>query len=495
MKAVRSNLPKALCASFDVALRPAEGTVAPVALLWTDEDGQWQPLLPALKAVHPWIYTLGRYDPQARTGPAIWLKCIVDRTLSDAPPAGETPVLYLPRVRRQDLRAAVDCPAHLQPLVELQYRGRVWHQLNGHDWTVRAFLVSADGLGLDLAADRRTEEAMLRALPLLAGLDVTPLRGRRLDAEDFDRLAVADPVRDLLLWLNQPEAFEAGAREARWESFRGLCQGTFGLDPEKMAPSQVAGMILKAEPALDVVWARFREAPELYGGVARLLKEPTGLGQRSLGFEAERDPRCNDLQEETLRRDLDSLAAVPHPEACSRILDLERTHGERRGWVWARLGWSSWAMALQALARLARAALAPIGGGSPEEAAALYSRSGWEGDAAAMEALATFRGGPDSGLMTRIVRALYEPWLDASARHFQSLLAANPPSAGSALDRILPEQDTCIVFVDGLRFDLASALAARLEARSLQVSVGYRQAALPTVTSTWEVTVPTSPLS
>ena len=49
------------------------------------------------------------------------------------------PVLYLPHVRRQELRAAGDCPPHLQPLIELQYRGRVWHQSNGHDWSVRAF--------------------------------------------------------------------------------------------------------------------------------------------------------------------------------------------------------------------------------------------------------------------------------------------------------------------------------------------------------------------
>ena len=60
----------------------------------------------------------------------------------------------------------------------------------------------------DIAADRRTEEAMLRALPLLAEVDVRTLQGRRLDADDFDKLSVDDPVRDLLLWLNNPDTFE-----------------------------------------------------------------------------------------------------------------------------------------------------------------------------------------------------------------------------------------------------------------------------------------------
>jgi len=200
----RASLTGALLGALRAAMLAPEGHIPPAAILWTDAEAQWLPLLPTFRAVFPWVYTFGKYNPEAKTGPAIWLKCIVDRTLNEAPPQGETPVLYLPRVRRQDLRAAGDCPAHLQPLVELQYRGRVWHQSNGHDWTVRAFLVSSDGLGLDIAADRQTEEAMLRALPLLAEVDVRALEGRRLDADDFDKLAVADPVRDVLLWLNHP---------------------------------------------------------------------------------------------------------------------------------------------------------------------------------------------------------------------------------------------------------------------------------------------------
>jgi hypothetical protein len=53
---------------------------------------------------------------------------------------------------------------------------------------VRAILISDEGLGLDVAADRRTEEAFLRVLPILAEVDARTLRGRRLDADDFDNL-------------------------------------------------------------------------------------------------------------------------------------------------------------------------------------------------------------------------------------------------------------------------------------------------------------------
>ncbi|MCZ2076047.1 MAG: BREX-1 system phosphatase PglZ type B [Bryobacterales bacterium] len=473
-----------LTASFRAATLAPEGQVPPAAILWTDADGLWLPLLPALRAVCHWVYSFGKYHPETKTGPAIWLKCIVDRTLPEAPPAGETPILYLPHVRRQDLRAAGECPPHLQPLVELQYRGRVWHQSNGHDWTVRAFLVSDEGMGLDIAADRRTEEAMLRALPLLAEIDLSPLRGRRLDADDFDKLSVQDPVRDLLLWLNHPETFEAGAKGARWESFRSVAKSEFGLDPEKTSPSEVAGLLLRAELGLDRVWTRFVEAPQLYQGVAKLLRDPAGMGQGQLTLDPARDPRINEREEVELRQALEAASRLAHATACGKVVELEARHGERRGWVWARLGWSPWAKALEPLARLARAAETPVGGGTLTAAAAAYAESGWRCDAAAMEALAMFRSGAEAALLAQVVRALYQPWLEASARHFQSLVADDAKAAREAVGQALAEAETCLLFVDGLRFDLAGKLMALLEERSMKANLTWRLAALPTVTPT-----------
>lgn len=480
----RATLLEAIRESFSVAVRPAEGWSTPSAILWTDADGQWLPLLPALRAVFPWVYMLGRYEPVKRTGPAIWLKCVVDRTLPEAPPPGEIPVLYLPQVRRQDLRAAGDCPQQLQPLVELQYRGRVWHQSNGHDWTVRAFLVASDGLDLDIAADRRTEEAMLRALPLLAEVDVRTLQGRRLDADDFDKLSVDDPVRDLLLWLNNPDTFEAAAKGGHWQSFRSLCRNEFNLDPEQTPPSEIAGYLVIAEPRLDRVWNRFMESPQLYTGVAKLLRDPAQVGQGQLTLDPSRDPRINERDENELRQQMDTILQMPHAAACARLLELETKHAERREWVWARLGWSPWARALGPLARLARAAQTPLGGSSPAAAAATYAQSGWQCDAAAMESLALFRNSADASTMAQVVRSLYVPWLEASARHFQSLVTADPKVARDGVGQIVADQDTCLLFADGLRFDQAAKLAALLEERSMKVALTWRLAALPTVTAT-----------
>ena len=125
----------------------------PAVMLWTDKDSQWAPVMPTLRAALPELFTLGGYAPEHRTGPAIWLKCALARTLPEiAFDPNATPILYLPGVSRTDLRAIESCPRDLQPLAELQYRGIFWSQTNGKDWTVNAFLTAKQGgLALNVA--------------------------------------------------------------------------------------------------------------------------------------------------------------------------------------------------------------------------------------------------------------------------------------------------------------------------------------------------------
>jgi hypothetical protein len=474
----------ALSASLKAATQPSNYEVAPAAIVWTDADGQWIPLMAALRGLMPTLYTLGAYDAAQRTGPSIWLKCVVGRSVPESPAVGDIPIFYLPRVSRQQLRAGGDCPPHLQPLVELQFRGRVWHQSNGQDWTVRAFLTSDHGLGLDVAQDTRTEEAFLRVLPLLVTVDLQQLRGRRLDAGDFDKLAVQDPIRDMLLWLNSPASFEAAAKEGKWESFRGICHSEFGLNPDKVPPPEIAGRIILGDPKLEGVWKRFEEAPHLYSGVAKVMRQPSGMDTGKLVFDLSRDPRMNENQEAELRSALETVVNLAHGKACQRILELEARHSERRKWVWARLDFSPWAITLEPLARLANQAKQTLGGATLDAACDEYASVGWLADEAAIEAMACFSSGPNAALQDKLVKVLYETWLDASARHFQMLVVNSPAEARQAVEQPKAEKDTCILFIDGLRFDLAQRLAKRLEAQSMQVLVDHRMAPLPTVTAT-----------
>jgi hypothetical protein len=65
----------------------ANAHVAPVALLWPDEGGQWQPIIERLGEQLP-LLSLGEYDPAARRGPAYWVRCVVTGTIDAGLPAG-----------------------------------------------------------------------------------------------------------------------------------------------------------------------------------------------------------------------------------------------------------------------------------------------------------------------------------------------------------------------------------------------------------------------
>ena len=72
--------------------------------------------------------------------------------------------------RRANWLAALGIPKPQRlAVVELQYRGTMWTQLNGKDWKVEAFLVSENGgLGLEVGRDNATRNATLGALDVLA---------------------------------------------------------------------------------------------------------------------------------------------------------------------------------------------------------------------------------------------------------------------------------------------------------------------------------------
>jgi hypothetical protein len=476
------TLQDTLTASLAAATRSPEGVADPVALLWTDADGQWRPLLPSLQKACGQLYVLGDYDPDHRTGPAIWLKCIVDRTLAGvSPPVGAVPILYLPGVGRQHLRAGGDCPAPVQPLIELQYRGALWHQRNGRDWTVEAFISSEDGVGLDVALDHRTREAMTRALPVLATEPIAPLRGRRLDADDFDRLSVGDPVRDLLAWMSEPEPFQGRCDAARWETFRNICVREFGFDPDKDGPARAGDQMLNGNGKWQGVWQRFCDAPRGYPGIAELLRYAK---PRDLFVDQSRQPQVNEEQEGHLRYALEAVIAMPHQQACDRVIELEMQNRGRRSWVWANLGYSAMAGVLEPLSRLAGLARSPLGGASVKAMAADYAEDGWRCDRAALDAMNHAKSPTDTALVAKVVRALYAPWLDTSARKFQELATQGEAEYRKLVSGVDAEPETCVVFADGLRFDVAGMLQERLEQRGLRVKLGHRIAPLPTVTAT-----------
>ena len=466
-----------------------DDAAAPAAVLWADHPAQWGPVIPHLRGLMPHLLALGPYAPGERTGPAIWLRCVVDRTL-DAPgiPNGATPVIYLPGVSRQELGAAQTCPRRLQPLVELQYRGVCWTQKNGRDWTLEAFLTSeSGGLGLDVARDAATRQAMLRALPQVAAAPVQGLRGRRLEAEDFDALLSDDPIKDLLAWLNDPQAAAAGWDAARRDAFASRCQADFGFDPAADGELAAAERLGQREGAWRPVWSRFAEAPARYPGVPELLRRarPDDLTE-DLFADRSSWPQENETDEAALRSRLDACSGKAPAAARDEIRALEAEHGPRRGWVWADLGQAPLARALEHLAVIAERAAEQLGGASAADLARRYADGAWLVDAAALAAMAAVTAAADQQAVRAALHAVYLPWLESAARRLQELVQQKPAALRDAPETYaVPDAPgTAILFADGLRFDLAQRLADRLRDAGRSVALATRWAALPTVTAT-----------
>src|SRR5205807_47199 len=186
-----------------------DDTVPPAAVLWTDEKREWERLVPRLRATLPHFLVLGPYDSANRSGPAIWLRCVLAGRITSPAYAGGSPgavpLIYLPGVSRATLRATDECPNELKPLAELQYRGVFWSQTNGKDWTITAFLqTNHGGLQLQIAKDQASATAIRRALEKLMDVPVADLRAKsasgELNSNYFHLLISDDPVDDLLTW-------------------------------------------------------------------------------------------------------------------------------------------------------------------------------------------------------------------------------------------------------------------------------------------------------
>ena len=490
MTSHKTTLLEAVRASLAHAARYNPGdVVAPAAVLWTDADGQWRPVVEQLRTLMPELLTLGDYDPATRTGPAIWLRCVIepavraDKFPELAWPADTVPVIYMPGVSRQTLRAVEECPDALKPLVEIQYRGTVWTQRNGRDWTVRAFLVNDDeGLGLDVAEDNLTLQAMQGALSRLAVTPVARLRGKRLEAEDFDRLMIGDTPRDLLLWLGDPVVTRRQWDEGTWSAFCSRSRQDYGFDPETDGEIVGGENLGRRDGAWYAVWERFAESPALYPGIPDLLRRAKPQGQ--LILDKDPWPDENDSLENELRAALVKVGSMKPAEARRRLEQLEAKHGPRRGWVWTHLGMCPLANAVGHLAVLAKRTAATLGGDSADAMAKLYAEGGYLADDAAMRAMACVKAAEDSAAVQAAVRCVYLPWLEDTARHFQECLAAKALPTVEQQEGVEAGAGECILFADGLRFDIGQRLAAMASERQLEVSAGWRWAALPTVTAT-----------
>ncbi len=455
---------------------------APVALLWPDEGAQWQPVIDRL-AEHLPVASLGDYDPTARRGPGYWVRCVVAGTVDGGLPEGP-PIVYLPGVARSALRAVDTCPAQLAPIAELQYRSQWLSHPSSRDWSVRALLSHVErGLGLHVAEDADTGEALLLALDRLLDERVDRLVNQVLDADYFNQLVNPDPPSILLGWLDDPVRYRGRTGEVRWAAFVHQCKADYRFDPNVDGEVTAARKLGARLGAWANVWNRFAEAPERYPGIEEQLRKarPEELIVENLDVW----PQDNEMAEDQLRNRLRDFEALTPEGARNEARALDAEHAWRRSTVWADLDRAPLAFALEQLVVLAEVSAQPLASGDLTLLTADYAQRGWRADDASLRALAAAPGSADRAAVSAAVVSMYRTWLEGGAKAMQSSIGpmANsrtydpgPPASSS--------NGTVTVFVDGLRLDLAHRLLDRLSGVGLKVEATTSLSALPTVTET-----------
>lgn len=466
---------------------------APACILWPDLDRQWEEIISNLLKELPELLILGDYNPEVRTGPGIWLRCVIAGKNDDLEiPNDRVPIIYLPGVSRQDLRVVKNYPDYLKPLAELQYRGVIWSQVNAKDWTLLAFIMSDQGgLGLDVSQDKGTKKAMQRALNRLLDEEVELLKGKRLDKDYFNTLLTGgDPVRDLLQWLDQGDAFHNSRSESEWKAFVEVCKSKFAFNPEKDGLLTGAAKLASHDVTWNPVWGRFCEAPKRYlniPGQIRKCNRPSSMLWYDPG-QTDYDgwPQWNEEQETELRKQLQTLGSVPPHEARQKIGELENDHGPRRNLVWAELGKASLAQAMEHLSVLAKTTTNALAAGTIDDLTAGYQNTGWQADDALMRALACMDKQEDIEAVKMAIRTIYKPWAEESARYLQKIVDESGYPGGTAKNHktVHYKDGECIFFVDGLRFDIAKRFVTILKDQGYEIEEKLAWAALPSVTAT-----------
>lgn len=458
--------------------------IAPCAVLWPDPERLWEGVMPELQALLPELFVFGNYAPEKHTGPALWLRCIEAHVVDGAPPVGTAPIIYLPGISREKLRTAEDCPPELAALVELQYRGAMWLHVNGKEWTPYGFLVSKHGgLELDVAKDQVTLDALAGALPSLMAEPISQLQGRRLDAEFFNGLVAPDATGLLLRWLSDPDTFKQRRSDAEWKAFCRQCKSDFRFDPIKDGPLKAAQLLAGRGNNWSKVWQRFAEAPTNYSGVVEWIKRaaPKNTGMFD---SAEVWPDVNESEERKLQQALESLVDRPQDEVVERVAELEAQHAERRGFPWQKLGLSSLATALEPLAQLAGLCQTAPGAPTPAAYAEYYASDGWRVDAAALATMAACGSPEQHGAVLDVVRAVYLPWLENTARHLQQLIHDSGQSVSKRAKPIETVAGRLVLFADGLRMDVAQQLVEKLKSAGIESSQDWEWSTIPSVTAT-----------
>jgi hypothetical protein len=459
----------------DAAIYNRHDLARPTVILWTDGERHWEQVAKIIAQARRGFFVLDPSEVGDFSGPSSWIRYQLGKWEGE-----ELPVLYLPGIHRHQFRGAAGFPEDARHLYALQFQGQFCGQSNGKDWTPTALLSSEDGgLGLKVAQDRATKEALAEQLGALLQTSVDDLRGRHLGAADFHDFAAGDLIRLLFDWISSPTTpMESGP----WAALVSHCKNELGFDPVKDGLLVAVEKLTTAEGKWAKVWSRYEEAASSFSGVRKALDlvHPSDLFSNN----NPRIPANNLRLEGELRSGLTALPNMPPAKVKHALGELVSKHAERLKSVWVKLNEAPLAVATEHLGKMLAAIQQGMAGYDCAQLADSYLSQGWLVDSEARKAWSAVKRTEDSAAVAAALKAIYQPWLEELAERLQTN-AANYPTKGP--DQAIhhhPTPGTVVLFVDGLRADVARELLERLETAGITTKTSAVWSALPTVTAT-----------
>jgi len=461
----------------------------PEVILWPDPERQWEEVMPSLQEEISHILIYGNYNKEKRQGPAIWIKCMVAKMLPEANwDDSKVPVIYLPGISKNDLRNVEHAGLDLQPLLEYQYTGTLFLQENGKEWTVLAFMENSDdGLGLKVAKDNATKDALKKSLPLIFRDNDVFMGKSIIDADFLNNTIFPDVKHAILTWMCKGPAWLDSLASGKRDVFGAICTSQFEFEPDYKNIKAIAEKLGAQKNAWQQVWEFYTIAPTKFPEIEQLLRmaKPADLGTGFFELPRESWPQVNEEMEDTLRNELNKLVKKDHSGIVSGLNKLLQTNRVRSGWVWSELGYSPLLKALMHLIRLAERVSVPYPSNSLNELVLYYTTSGYEVDTAMRKAYISVKTQKDRKVVTDLIRLLYQPWLENITTKFQKLTIQDLSAYKSKMSA--NEEHAFYLFVDAFRFEAAREFEDRCRKHHLKTELLATYSALPTLTSTAKV--------
>lgn len=460
--------------------------IAPDVILWPDPESQWISIIDLLRAEIPAFLTLGKYMPEVNQGPAIWLKCMVDKTLSEANWEKDTiPVFYMPGVSKEDFKKIEEATSALQPLMEYQFTGNLWLQENGKEWTILAFAQNEEqGMGLVVARDSATKEALIKSLPGIVQ-EKTAFFRKKIDADSLNKLLVPQIVPNLLKWIEGGDDALAFLSLDQKEAFIDVIKSQYSLNLDYSLVLDFVKEIGSQRDPWNSVWQYFANAPHKYPKLTNYLAQvtPDDLGTGFFKIPEDSWPPINKQKEDNLHKAILKLKKKEPKLALEQLEKLAKEHKPRLQWVWMEMGQSPFAESLPKMIELAKQSLKSYERISISSLSKYYQSEGYLIDDTLRKLFLITNSIEYKETIQVIIDLFYRPWLEKLTNSFQVLVKENPTDIIDSKSQYKIAKASFILFVDAFRYDIAMAFIGHLSNR-FDVNIKQSWSAIPSLTPT-----------